>query len=341
MDKNIERIILLTLFLCIMIMIKNDYGEAVSNERLLKYIKKEGIRIVNNMKSLKAAVESDNKNKAEPVEEQKNIPPEAPKIVSIRVQKPVALSYKTKKEVYDIRKQYVSKLPFVDENYEPSEDVFGQIIDNKPWISIKSCRMSDSGKANIDGPSMESRYIVNPGLLVAAVYPFYSSYPCDHEKYKRNTEYEEPFAIRYDKEKNEVTVTYRNLIYCLRENSPEWFSLKALNARDLGYKYIYVDKERSTFNFYFKEKVNASNTVTEILDYIHLGSSCAHESGCNNGSPNQPPLNFIYPCCHDKENAYYVKNRNIYIKLWKEKPSSPQQEADIVENIVFKDSWTF
>ena len=226
---------------------------------------------------------------------------------------------------------------FANPNYEPSESVFGQIVDNKPWVSMKLCKYDATGKADIEGPSEETRFINNPALLIAPEYAFYGHSCEDKALGKGGNRKEVPISITYDKNENEITVTYKHLVYCIPKGWNAWFSLKGLNARDLGYKYVYIDKEKSTFNFYFKEKVNASNTVVELRDFIHLGGSCSHESGCNNGSPNQPPLNIVYPCVG--ENGKSVKDKIIYIKLWKEKPSSPQQKADIVEKLVIQKSW--
>lgn len=43
----------------------------------------------------------------------------------VTINKPVSLSYKTKKYVYDLRKEYVNNSIFRDNNYEPSDAVFG------------------------------------------------------------------------------------------------------------------------------------------------------------------------------------------------------------------------
>ena len=56
-------------------------------------------------------------------------------IINVEINHPTPLSYKTKKEVYDLRKKYVKKSIFDIPNYEPSDEVFGGIEDNKPWIS--------------------------------------------------------------------------------------------------------------------------------------------------------------------------------------------------------------
>ena len=47
------------------------------------------------------------------------------------------LDFMTKKEVYDLRKRSVLQHNgLIREGYEPSEAVFGQIEDKKPWWGI-------------------------------------------------------------------------------------------------------------------------------------------------------------------------------------------------------------
>ena len=245
---------------------------------------------------------------------------------------PSNLSYKTKKEIYEIRKKAVQNSIFRNPNYEPSEYVFGQIVDNKPWMSMKLCLNRSDGKADIEGPSEEARYINNPALLVAPEYAFFACYCEDFGK--KNLTPEIPLYLEYHSDKKEIVVVYKRLIYCNIPKVDTWFKFKGLNARDLGFKYMYVDKNKSTFAFKFKEDVNASNVVHEIQDFIHLGGACGQEGGCNNSSPEQPPLNFTNPC--DSRYEDHSSEKVIYIKLWKERPKSPEDEADIVEKIVFK-----
>ena len=92
-------------------------------------------------------------------------------IVHVKVNEPIELNYKSKKEVYDIRKKYVKKSPFYYKGYEPSEFVFDGIEDGKPWISNKGCDNRD-GKSNLIGPSEEARFIVNPTALIMLDWPF-------------------------------------------------------------------------------------------------------------------------------------------------------------------------
>lgn len=254
--------------------------------------------------------------------------------IRIPFNNPTHLSYKPKEEIYDLRKHYVNKSIFADANYEPSNEVFGQIESNKPWNSIKQCLYERTNKSDIEGASEESRYINNPALLVGVEYAFYDYY-CG-QRATEEIQYSRPLKITYFKDENTIEIVFGGLPYCTEMNRT-WYSLKGLNARDLGYRYAYIDKEKSTFDLNFVEETNATNSIVEFQDFIHVGGSCGHESGCNNASPNQPPLNFYSPC--EIKNGYWAKNKTIYIKLWKNKPNSPQDEPDIVQKLVFKRVW--
>ena len=63
--------------------------------------------------------------------------------IDLKINKPTNYNYKTKNEIYDIRKSYVSKSKFAKRNYEPNEAVFGSIVDYKPWWGLISCDNPD------------------------------------------------------------------------------------------------------------------------------------------------------------------------------------------------------
>ena len=54
----------------------------------------------------------------------------------------IALGGLSKADVFKLRKEAVAASPFAREDYEPSEEVFGQIVSGKPWIAATAC--SDS-----------------------------------------------------------------------------------------------------------------------------------------------------------------------------------------------------
>ena len=188
------------------------------------------------------------------------------------------------------------------------------------------CRDTVTNLPKITGPSEEARFISNPSVLVALEYPFlWSDY--DEPKFCNSPVNQLiPNKISYSKSDNEIRVNYRSFPF--RANPPYFYDLNGLNARDLGYEYAYVDLEKSSFQGKFSQEVdNVSTGVQQFKNYIHLGSSCEHEGGCNNGSPRQRNLEFNVS---DNYNGF----GDIYIKLWHSKPKSPKQKADIVERII-------
>ena len=127
-----------------------------------------------------------------------------------------------------------------------------------------------------------------------------------------------------------IIVKYYHLPFTTN-NNPSFYMFNGVNARDLGYKYAYLDKKKSTYDVDFISSDNLSTGIQEFQNFIHLGSSCGHEGGCNNGSPRQHFLEF-----KSNETSYNYENRYIQIKLWKNKPKSPEDPADITERIILR-----
>ena len=87
------------------------------------------------------------------------------------------------------------------------------------------------------------------------------------------------------------------------------------------------------FELNFVNSNNIGNSVVEFQNFLHTGGSCKHSSGCNNGSPFQHMLHFENP---HVDSMPYKNNKEIYIKLWKNKPNSKYDTPDIVERIIIK-----
>lgn len=250
------------------------------------------------------------------------------KNTNIAVNYPVSLSYLTKEKIYGIRKRYVAQSIFENPNYEPSEFVFGQIESGKPWMRATVCGRMENGKYDINGVSEESRFINNPTVLVALEYPFSVTNPnypdCDSAQAIML-----PKSVSYNGETNEITVVYSNLPVVIQNNS--FYQFNGINAKDFGYDYFYLDKSKSTYQPEFFSNDNPSERVMQFQNFLHLGSSCGHEGGCNNGSPRQPALEFTYI-----SPQFTRQNVKLYLKLWKNPPSSPDAPADINEIIVIE-----
>jgi len=89
--------------------------------------------------------------------------------VDLELQAPVDLNYKTHAGVLNLRKGAVNRYAnLLAAPYAPSDAVFKQIEDNRPWWGITGEFYYGSGEQSIIGPAEESRFIMNPYLLVAA-----------------------------------------------------------------------------------------------------------------------------------------------------------------------------
>ncbi len=259
------------------------------------------------------------------------LPNETIKQYSHGCARPIPLSGKSKKEIYDIRKNYVENSIFANQDYEPSEDVFGQIESGKPWISSNVCKDPKTHSMRISGRSEESRFIVNPNVLVALEYPFsFSNYP-NEEWCADDTINMLPEILEYDGYKKEIKVYYRRLPFPTNDGF-SFYQFNGINARDLGYRYAYVDMAKSSFKPVFTDSDNIGTRAVEFQNFIHLGGSCGVEGGCNNGSPRQSYLEF-----KQAETDYSYSNGEIYIKLWRNEPSSVKNDADLVEKIIIRE----
>jgi len=244
--------------------------------------------------------------------------------VRIPVNNPVALSYKSKEEVYLIRKNAVENSIFKNRKYKPSNVIFGQIADGKPWMSMTYC--CERGKPYpVDGPSEEARFIVNPSALVMleCIFGIY----CEDNEYLPKLM---PVSISYSEFNNEITVVYDKLTIETLDNA-RYYTLNGVNARDFGYEYVYIDRSKSTYNLIFTNRDNVGNQVLSFQNYIHTGHSCRVPGGCNNGSPMQPMMSFENS---HREGMPYEKDKVIYIKLWKKEPISKDDKSDINVRIV-------
>lgn len=206
-------------------------------------------------------------------------------------------NYKTKKEIYDIRKKYVKESLFYTPYYEPNEEIFGQIADGKPWWGLEHVICTDS-KDNTTGVSNLSKFINNPNLLVVVgqSYTFYKSPDMD---WFCNSEFAKyiPFELKYDADEKMITAKYKMSRYLIDNakkyggghDSSYYITLQGINAKDFGYRY---GKLYNLYNISMRNTPNATEHFYEFADYIHLGGSCKKEGGCNNISPYQPELDF-------------------------------------------------
>ncbi len=243
-------------------------------------------------------------------------------VKQLKINPTVSFNYLNKSDIYNIRKKYVKNSIFYTQDYEPSDEVFGQITDKKPWYGLKyyNCAGNTKGLNEvIMGDSEESRFINNPNALIGLnqwAYTIDKSYDYKKEELCTNTDYSKMLKnLIYKPETNTLIATFKR-------PKGGTFDLEGINARDFGYNYIYASKIE---NVEFLEKGNISKGVYKLQDFLHTGNSCGIQGGCNNCSPHQPYLDFKV---EDNTKA------KINIKLWRKEPKTPFDTPDINYDIV-------
>jgi hypothetical protein len=225
--------------------------------------------------------------------------------------------FKSKKEILQARTLEVLRYPeLIKGTYSPSEDIFGQIQDGKPWWGIEGLYLHGGTERSIEGLSKESRFLTNPYLLVGLA----ETHGWQETGSTQTPLYPSPLEIRYSDA--EVMIKYdveNHFAYKLRVNAIDAndriLNLIAYNARDFGFHFLYLDPGQSKNVGTVEPRERAVN----IVQYIHCGGSCGYPGGCNNMSPLQSELNIrVGP----------VPAR-AYIKLWKKDPGDINSPADL------------
>lgn len=230
------------------------------------------------------------------------------------------LNFKTKQEIYDLRKRYVREHGNLVTSYEPSEAVFGQIADRAPWWGIYGIYGYGPGERSIEGPSEETRFLLNPYLLVGLSER--NAFTTSASLNDTLAFYPKPLRIRWQADASLETVDYNvtdhfsyvsnNRFYPTDEKK---LLLIAYNARDLGFGYLYIDPVKSEG----VECTNGCGRAVAIRQFIHRGGSCGYPGGCNNMSPYQPELVI---------DVKMIPAR-AYIKLWRTYPQDVNGHCDM------------
>jgi hypothetical protein len=241
--------------------------------------------------------------------------------ISIPLRPPAEFDFKTKQEIYAIRRERVLQYQqFAPADYRPSEKVFGQIQDNRPWWGLLGLSYYGPGQNSIEGASEESRFIINPYILVGLEH---------NEAYtQQNTSlpvvpiYPEPVFLYWNISGRTGRIAYNvgsfwNIYrkYNPNMNLGQEFSLVTYNAQDFGYNYIGVVTDELI-------NVNVSiplESVIELMQLIHCGGSCGYSGGCNNMSPHQTAMDIYVTALP----------AHICLKLWKVKPSASNDKPDM------------
>jgi hypothetical protein len=258
--------------------------------------------------------------------------------VEVQLNPAVELDWMTRADVLDLRREAVYRYPdLIAGDYQPSEAVFGQIEDGRPWWGFKG-QFYGSGSRSIEGPAEESRYIVNPYLLVAANTWFSGAMWGGTRITKKDLDHPDfpyyclPESLWWWPEEARAEVVYP-VSRCL-DRMNQWtiepqsassaiFDLVAYNARDMNLSYMYVAYADS-LNI---SKDDPPRRPYAIPQYIHRGRSCGYPGGCNNMSPSCPEIQRI---------SIEALPAQATIRLWEHKPLSVERPPDMTFVIRFE-----
>lgn len=252
----------------------------------------------------------------------------------------------SRESVYDLRREAVSQYPaLLAADYTPSEVVFGQIVDGLPWWGMAGQWYHGNGERSIEGPSEESRFILNPYLLLhAEMYGFsyyggYGRLEWDPARVDEAALAQDEFpfipapdSLRWYAEEARAELHYDisgfletlnvYLVTPLTVERDGWFDLIPYNARDLNLNWAAIDWAASE-NIDDKER---SEEAAALPHFIHHGSSCAYPGGCNNMSPAFAPLDDL---------RLVALPARLTVKLWQDRPQAAS-DPDLVWVILFE-----
>lgn len=245
--------------------------------------------------------------------------------IDIPLQAPLELDFATKAEVLRLRTEAVLSQPeLIIGDYRPSRAVFDQMEDGLPWWGTFGNFYYGSGEQSIEGPAEESRFILNPYLLVAAEIHSYWDPNLIAEAAARQPDfplYCAPGQLRWQPRAAYAEVSYN--AQCVRQAPSRFFDLIVYNARDMNLNYIYVSYADSV-NI---AKFDPPTAPYAIPQFIHRGGSCGFPGGCNNMSPPTPEIDGLEVTGFPAQ---------VVTRLWTRKPASADAAPDLVFVIHFR-----
>jgi hypothetical protein len=242
--------------------------------------------------------------------------------LNIKIQPPIELDWKSQSEVLQLRAAAVRQYPeLLASEYIPAERVFGQIVDGLPWWGMEGQFFYGKGEKSIVGPSEESRFILNPYLLVAPDFSVWWQGRITESQLSTFLLTCLPGDLRWWPPEGRAEVTYD--AGCVTMGQNYTFYLVTYNARDMNLNYLFVS---------YADSLNITKPDTPTApfanpQFIHQGSSCGYPGGCNNMSPYTPEIDNLeimgFPA-------------QVIIRLWESKPASPEESPDMVFVIRFQ-----
>ena len=261
-------------------------------------------------------------------------------VVNIPVNPVADFNWKTREQVLDMRRANINKFPkLLAAPYKPYPPIWAAVEDNRPWWGTAGSGVWGAGRRSIEGPAEESRYILNPFLLVGVNPNTLQIW--DGSKIKKEDlsnpsfpYFWYPESITINPEKSFGTAIYNITKYQkdikavgalkVPDIFPTRFSLVAYNARDFGYSYVWLNQTRSI-------NVTNDNHSPEpvfIRQMLHCGGTCRYDvQGCNNMSPFTREIDRL---------RFSTLPARAVVYLWKEPPTSLKAKPDFIFVMDFK-----
>jgi len=243
------------------------------------------------------------------------------------------LNFRTKAEIYNWRAQILSKSAgLLASAYTPLPEIFERIEDGRPWWGVKGSFVWGAGQRSIEGLAEESRFVLNPLLLVGANPNTALMWDDKAITDADLADYSFPFVwlpqtLRWYPPQALVQVIYDVTAFNkdLETRKPKLkvspdtvnrFGLIAYNARDFGYNYIYLHVDKS-INITADEP---NKEPVQIVQMIHCGGSCQYPGGCNNMSPAMPKIDYF---------RFSALPARAHISLWHDRPKTVEDKPDL------------
>jgi hypothetical protein len=253
-------------------------------------------------------------------------------VVNIPILPAEDFNFKPNTQIFSRRKEEVLKHSnLLKSNYTLSEDVFGQILDKRPWWGTLGEAYYGAGQNSIRGLTVQSIFIVNPFLLAAIrATPGLSRQLTESDLLTKN--YPNCFPatnLRWWPKEGKAEVTYqisalKNQMCSLFHTSSWEFNgelgLELINARDLGLEYVYIPP---TWAYNMKLGSPMRGPI-KIPQYLHCGGSCGFPGGCNNMSPATPSLDDV---------TYEKLPARVVLMMWKNAPATGREPPDMIFTI--------
>lgn len=253
------------------------------------------------------------------------------KIVEVQLNFPVQFNYKSKSEILEMRSNELRKHPeLIHGTYSPYEPIW-QMEDGKPWWGTAGAAVFDSGERSMEGPAEESRFVMNPFMLVGANSGSTLIWRSHLFTERQLNDPAFPYfwlpeSLQIDPPQSFALLRYnisgfqRKIVNSGLLKAPVnvmKFSLVAYNARDFGYNFIYFDEAKSINVI----NENPTREAVKINQYIHCGGTCGCASTCcNNMSPFTREI--------DRLQLQKLPARAV-VCLWKESPKDVEQRPDM------------